>query len=209
MRFPAILAALAAVAPLSAEATLDYGVTATLAKPVADIEGGPWLTGRYALGIGVRLPWRIDDLSTIVPRADLLNIPEGDVHVLSFDSSTNMYNETAKAQIRSIGADYDMFFLEHRDATGPYFLAGLAWSEVRFSNVQLQPGGWGGPLPDGVSWPTEQTKKVMQYALGMGWKFTPAYGAEFRFTQGSYRSVGLPGLVVKAPVFGISLTAQF
>jgi hypothetical protein len=202
-----LLGALAATA-LRAETYTDLGATLTLAKPVADIDGGTWIPGRAARGFGLRLPWHFQEDQALVPRIDVMDLGTGPVHVLSFDNSYHLYTVQAKVRIQTYGLDYQWYF--HRNAeSGGYLLGGLAWSQGRFSDAVQVPGGIGGALPDGGPWPGEQVKKTVQYGMGGGWKLSQAYGVEFRFTQSTFRSVGTAGTVVKAPMFGISFTAEF
>lgn len=127
------------------------------------------------------------------------------MNILADDNSTNLFVEQAKVQIRSAGLDYAYYFYSLEG--GPYAGLGLAVAEARFGSASQVPNaGVGGPLSP---WPSDQVKKAPQYALMAGWKFNPAFGLELRFTQSEFKGVATPGTIVKAPVFGLSLTAEF
>lgn len=205
MKGPAAALALAALAAAGLGAqSVDFGAQVTLAKPVMDVDGGSWFKGRGAVGFGLMAPFLVSRNHALVPRLDVLDLKAGPVNLVSGDNAYRLYTERAKVQLRSLGMDYDYFFRSEEE--GGYLGCGLAYAQARFTGQTLV------NMDAGVApsaWTANQTKQSLQYALQTGWKFNPFLGCEFRFTQGDYKGVAAPGTIVKAPVFALSLTAEF
>jgi len=207
MRIPVLALALSMGAGLQAQESVGFGVQGTLAKPTSDVDGGKWFRGRDAKGYGLRVPIRLEGSHVLVPRVDVLDLRPGQVNVISSDKTVHLYTEQAKVQIQSAALDYFYYLNDHADQ-GAYFGGGVGYSRARFTQSVMVPGGLGDPLPAGT-WSAGQTRRAIQYDLLMGWKFIPYLGLEFRFTQGNYKSIGINNTLVKAPVFGLSLTLEF
>ena len=186
--------------PLGADVPI-LGGQLNLVLPQGDLNGGKWARGRMGLGGGLHCTFDLSGGHALNLRGDLANLSEGQVNILTYEGSTQLYAERAKVRTLALALDY-CYFMSSNPAEGPYFLIGLGQEWLRSTGARLVPGGVG---PD-VAWPAEHSNSTMQYALGLGHKFRPHVGAEFRFTQGNYKNVAVPWTSMKTPTFTLSLT---
>ena len=189
--------------PLAANLPI-LGGQVSLVLPQGDLNGGKGVHGREGLGGGLHGTFDLDGGHALNLRGAFAQIREGRVNILTYDGSTQLYAEEAKVRSLALALDY-CFFLSSNPAEGPYFLIGLGQQWIRSSGAHLVPGGVG---PD-VAWPAEHSNSTIQYALGLGHKFRPHLGGEFRFTQGNFKNVALPWTSMKTPTFTVSLTLDY
>jgi hypothetical protein len=190
--------------PLLAEAPVLGGQIA-LVQPQGDLSGDKWFRGRAGGSAGLYELIDIRYGNALRPRLDVTLIGNGPVNIIDGGGNYHLFTENAKTRILALAVDYNFFFAGHH-FEGPYSILGFGYSMLYFTGAELVPGGIGVP-PD--PWPASQHAHSLEYAAGMGWKFSPSLGSEFRYTQGNYRNMGTTYTIVKAPVLNLSLTLDF
>jgi hypothetical protein len=194
----------AATLPVAAAPSPVLGGQVTLAFPQGDLNGGKWMHGRTGLGLGLHCIEPLDGGHAVNLRGDCVWIQQGQVNILTGDGSTQLYAEQAKVRILSLSLDYEFYF-SGDPHEGPYFFIGLGQSWMSHTDASLAPGGVGAP----VAWPGSSSASAVQWSLGVGSKFRPRLGYEFRFTQANYSGVGIGGTSMKTPMFTLALTTDF
>lgn len=188
-------------APVRADAPL-VGVQVALVQPESDLNGGKWLHGRAGAMAGVHAVFDLEGGHAVCVRADATYYRSGLINLFDGSGSTQLYAQDARARILALGADYNYFFTaEHLE--GVYLLLGAGWSWAALTEATQVSG------PPVSAWPADQHSSSFQYALGLGWKFMPHLGSEFRFTQSSFRDLGVSGTLVKAPALSLGLTIDY
>ena len=184
----------------------SFGATVTAAKPVSDVEGGPWIHGRGATGFGLRAPYDLSSDWQVVSRLDVVNLRAGAMNLRDANTNGVDYIEQGKVQTRSLSWDLN-YGLAGRLDEGTYVGFGLGIVQARFTDVVLAPDS--PATPAGVTWPAAQNKLSVQYAALAGVKFLTHLGLEARFTQGNFKAVGVSGTRMQAPMFCLSLFIEY
>jgi len=182
-----------------------FGGQIALIQPQSDLNGGKWLHGRAGVSAGLHGLFDLGYSHALRPRADLSLIQGGTINIIDSGGDSQQFAQDAKTRILAVGLDYNFYIMEHH-LEGPYTIVGLGYAWASFSGARLLAGGAGTPP---AVWPSNQSAGAIQYALGMGWKASPHLGGEFRFTQSTFRDIGVPFAQVKAPAFSLSLTVEY
>ena len=183
----------------------SFGGQIGLAQPQSDLAAGKWLTGRGGASAGLYGLIDLGNSHALRARADATFIRPGTINLIDGGGGTQLYAENARTRLLIAGLDYNYFILQHA-FEGPYVIMGLGYAWASFTGARIVPGGLDAPPAD---WPARQSAQSLQYALGMGWRFSPHLGGEFRFTQGAFRDVGVPYTMVKSPILNLGLTLDF
>jgi len=176
-----------------------------LVQPQSDLNGGKWLHGRAGASAGLYGLFDLGNSHALRARADGTFVRAGKINIVDGGGDAQLYAQDARTRILSAGIDYNYYWFQHL-MEGPYAILGLGYAWASFTGARPVPGGVGAPP---TSWPANQNARAVQYALGMGWKFSPRLGGEFRFTQSTFRDVGVPFGTVKAPVLSLGLTFEY
>jgi len=187
--------------PLLAELP-QFGVQVAVVQPESDLNGGKWVGGRVGASAGVHVLLDLDGGHGLCLRGDATSFRSGPIRLFDGSGSTQLYGEDAKARILALGADYRFHFASSH-LEGPYGLLGAGWSWASLTGAALTEGG---PV---ASWPADQRATSFQFALGLGWRFLPQVGGELRYTQSSFRDLGAPGTLMKAPTLSLGLTLDY
>ena len=180
----------------------ELGGQLTVSQLESNLGGSAkWFTGKPGVGGGLHCLFDLGGGHALRPRGDVAFFRDGPIKLMSADDKVQLYQETAKIRLLSLGMDYN-YFPAANNTEGFYILLGLAGSSLHCTGAAWAPGA-GTP---GSAWPASQSASALSYSAGAGWRLTPHLGTELRYSQSMFKNLGISGTAVKSPVLNLSLT---